>query len=68
MFELIDSRILGRLGPAKTILDVGCGDGRLVTFLAYRTRRKVVGLDISSEGFTKAYETATHRDIGELIE
>jgi len=68
MPELIDRRILRRLGSAESILDIGCGDGRLVTFLAHHTRRKVVGLDVSSQGFAKAYETAMSGHIAELVE
>ena len=52
MAELIDRRILRRLKSPESILDIGCGDGRLASFLAYRTRKRVVGLDISSQGFT----------------
>jgi cyclopropane fatty-acyl-phospholipid synthase-like methyltransferase len=68
MSEPIDCRILRRLGSAKSILDVGCGDGRLVAFLAYHTRRKVVGLDVSGQGFAKAYKTAARGHIAELVE
>jgi len=68
MVELIDRRILRHLKSAESILDVGCGEGRLATFLAYRTQRRVVGLDISSQGFAKAYKTAARRRIAELVE
>lgn len=63
MAELIDRRILCHLRSAESILDVGCGEGRLVTFLAHRTRRRVVGLDISSQGFATAYKTAARRRV-----
>lgn len=68
MAELIDRRILRHLRSAESILDVGCSEGRLATFLAHRTRKRVVGLDISSRGFAKAYETAARRRITELVE
>lgn len=64
----VDRRILRRLRSAKSILDVGCGDGRLTTLLAYRTRKRVVGLDISSQGFATAYKTAARRRVAELVE
>ena len=67
MAELIDRRILRELKSADSILDVGCSNGRLTTFLAYYTRKKVVGLDISSQGFTTAYETAARGQIAELV-
>lgn len=47
---------------------MGCGEGRLATFLAHGTRKRVVGLDISSQGFAKAYETAARRRVAELVE
>ena len=49
----IDQRILQRMGTAQKILDVGCGDGRLVNLLACQTQRRVVGLDISGHGFAE---------------
>ena len=42
---------------AESILDMCCGDGRLTTFLAYHTQRKVVGLDVSSRGSATARKT-----------
>ena len=54
MAELIDRRILRHLRSTESILDVGCGEGRLVTFLAHHTRKQVVGLDISSRRFASA--------------
>lgn len=68
MAEPIDRPILRQLQSAETILDVGCSSGRLTTFLAYHTRRKVVGLDISSRGFATAFETAARDQIADLVE
>ncbi len=69
MVELeVDRRILRWLRSAESVLDVGCGDGRLTTFLAYRTRKRVVGLDISSRDFAKVYKTAARRRVAELVE
>ena len=68
MAELIDRRVLRHLKSAEIILDVGCGEGRLATFRAYRTQKRVVGLDISSQGFATAYKTAARRRIAELVE
>lgn len=68
MAELIDRWILRHLRSAESILDVGCGDGRLAIFLAHRTRKRVVGLDISSRGFATAHETAARDQIAELVE
>ena len=68
MIEPIDWRILRRLESAASVLDVGCSDGRLTTFLAYHTRKKVVGLDLSSRGFATAYEGAARDRIAELVD
>jgi cyclopropane fatty-acyl-phospholipid synthase-like methyltransferase len=68
MAEPIDCRILRRLESAESILDVGCSDGRLTTFLAYHTRRKVVGLDLSSRGFATAHGRAARDRVAELVE
>ena len=68
MAELIDRQILRHLGSAESILDIGCGDGRLATFLAYHTQRKVMGLDISTRRFATARKTAARERIAELVE
>lgn len=62
----IDNRLLEVLGSAKFILDVGCGDGRLLNDLAYQGHRWVLGLDISDHGFTQARKT--HHHLVECIE
>jgi ubiquinone/menaquinone biosynthesis C-methylase UbiE len=64
----IDQRILQRLGAAQKILDVGCGDGRLVNLLAHQTQRWVVGLDISSHGFVEARQVAGRISVPHLVQ
>jgi len=49
-------------------LDVGCGDGSLVNFLADATKKKVIGLDISDYGFKKAFKDAKKTDVPDLVE
>ena len=67
MAEAIDHEILRQLGSAESIRDIGCSDGRLTTFLTYHTRKRVVGLDISGQGFTEAYGRAARSRITELV-
>jgi len=55
-------RIFQKIGTCEPILDVGCGSGKLVNFLAQKTGKQVIGVDISQEGFAEAYRTA--REIG----
>ncbi len=66
--EEIDRRIVLRLGAAQDVLDVGCGDGRLVNFLARQTHKRVVGLDISNHGFARARKAAEQTAIPHLVE
>ena len=68
MDEPFDRRMLQQLESAESILEVGCGDGRLTRLLAYHTRKKVTGLDISSRGFSTAYESAEREGVGALVE
>ncbi|MFQ5875367.1 MAG: class I SAM-dependent methyltransferase [Dehalococcoidia bacterium] len=63
-----DRRIAQRLGHAQTILDVGCGDGRLTWYLALETRRQVIGLDLSDAGFSKAKKLASKAGVGQLVQ
>jgi ubiquinone/menaquinone biosynthesis C-methylase UbiE len=64
----VDRRILQRLGTMQDILDVGCGNGRLVNFLARQTQKRVVGLDISNHGFAQARKEADQTAIPHLME
>ncbi len=64
----VDQRILQRLGTAQNILDVGCGDGRLVNLIACQTRGRVVGLDLSGHGFAEARQEADQATIPHLVE
>jgi len=64
----LDRRILQRLGAARDIMDVGCGEGRLVNFLARQTQKRVVGLDISDHGFAQARREANQAGIPHLVE
>ncbi len=50
------------------ILDVGCGDGRLVNFLAVKLGKRVFGVDISDSRFEKAKKEAELKDISHLVE
>lgn len=59
--------ILGKLRGANKVLDVGCGDGGLVNFLAKQTRKEVVGLDISDSGFDKALTKASSHGVSNLV-
>src|SRR3990167_5648882 len=57
-----------KLNDVDTILDIGCGDGFLVSCLAKKLNRKVIGLDISTEGFTKAHNQCKKFNVCNLIE
>lgn len=59
--------ILKELSGANNILDVGCGEGDLVNFLAKAMKRRIVGLDISNSGFNKAMGTAAKSGIPHLV-
>lgn len=59
--------MLQKLGDVEKVLDVGCGEGKLVTFVAKRKKQKIIGVDISELGFHKAREEATKVGISHLI-
>ncbi|MDP2932338.1 MAG: class I SAM-dependent methyltransferase [Chloroflexota bacterium] len=63
----IDHRIVSKLGDARAILDVGCGDGRLTWYLAQETSREIIGIDLSRSGFRKAKEQAHQAGVGHLV-
>ena len=45
--------IARRLGKVESILDVGCGDGTLVRFLAEHVAREAIGVDIAGSIFSE---------------
>jgi len=58
--EELDQRILTILTPYNHILDIGCGDGRLVNALINQKGRRIIGLDSSDHGFAEAKMIAHH--------
>ena len=60
-------RIYEKLNGVGTILDVGCDAGNLVTCLAKKTKKKVVGLDVSPDGFNKAKRKAKRGGVSSMI-
>lgn len=59
--------IFQKLRGVNSVLDVGCGDGHLVNFLAKRTGKEIIGLDISNSGFRKATKKATQSGVPGLV-
>ena len=64
----IDHRILDLLRSVKHILDLGCGEGRLINALVRQNHRWVVGLDISNHGFSQAKQNARQAVSHHLVE
>lgn len=48
---LIDPNLHTDVGPHTLILDMGCGDGRVLTATALLRRSRGVGVDISEVGW-----------------
>lgn len=48
--------IYEKIGKVEKVLDIGCGEGYLVNCLAKQINRKVLGFDISNQGFIRAHE------------
>lgn len=64
----ICNKIYEDVGNVKNLLDIGCGEGYLVNFLAKKINSKIIGLDISNEGFNKAHKLCEHYNTCHLIE
>ncbi len=60
-------KICQRLEGTKNVLDIGCGDGTLDVYLAKEGRIKIVGLDISPNGFGHAKKKALQDGVGGLV-
>ncbi len=56
------------MNGVDSILDIGCGEGFLVSCLAKKLNKKIIGLDISQEGFDKAHSRCKRYDVCHLIE
>ena len=63
----IHQRIAEAVSDAVPILDIACGDGRLINFIASRFGCKTYGVDISVSHLTKAWEKAAARGISHLV-
>lgn len=62
--EIISKQMNG----VDSILDIGCGEGFLVSCLAKKLNKKIIGLDISPEGFAKAHRKCKRLDVYHLSE
>ena len=51
--RLVDS---GLIGKENTVLDYGCGKGRVDFFLAYRTKAKTIGIEYDERIYAAALE------------
>lgn len=56
--EEIQEKITHTLGEVESVLDVGCGSGALVRFLAENIAQEAVGIDIRSDGFHEKIKSA----------
>ncbi|MGE0201810.1 MAG: class I SAM-dependent methyltransferase [Candidatus Melainabacteria bacterium] len=59
--------IVNKLGPAQTVLDVGCGTARLGIPLA-KAGHQVTGVDFSKDMLAKATELVSQAGVGERCE
>lgn len=64
----IYGKIARKIQHVAPILDVGCGDGRLVNFLALKLGKKIFGVDVSDIGFEKARREAELRGVSYMVE
>ena len=68
--QYLDSEIrhvISRMGPDDTVLELGCGYGRVAFELA-KAARRVVGIDTARESLELARELASERSNCEFIE
>lgn len=64
----IYKHVFKKVNASDKIIDIGCGNGEFVNFLARKTGRRIVGMDISDEGFEKAEKRAEKGRISHLVE
>ena len=67
--SLIDPLLeFGRVGADDCVLDIGCGDGRVVVEAAERTGCRAIGVERSAALVARARERADERGVGDLVE
>ena len=60
--------IAQRLNGAKRVLEIGCGDCRLVNFLVRHTGCEAIGVDISDADFTKGRREGRRLHVSYLVD
>ena len=63
----IHKRIAEAVADAVPVLDIACGDGRLIDFIASGSGCKTYGVDISVSHLAEAWEKAKARGISHLV-
>ena len=70
-YNKLESKIYRKIAQTlqclTPILDVGCGDGRLVNFLALKLGKKIFGIDISDTGFEYARREAKLKNSSRMV-
>ena len=71
IYDKIESKlyelIIQRVKWANLIVDIGCGECKLVNILAKRTRSKIFGVDINDSGFANGISEAQDLGVSERI-
>ncbi len=72
IYDRIEDRlyetIVQRVKPSKWVLDVGCGDCKLVNTLAEKAGCRVIGVDIDDSGFGTGLKVAQELHVSERID
>lgn len=66
--QKICNLVFSKIKKSDNLLDIGCGEGYLCNCLAQRLQKPVVGIDISSKGFSKAHTICKKFNTCNLIE
>ena len=71
-YDKLEPKIYGKIAQTirrvSPILDIGCGDGRLVNFLALKLGKKIFGVDLSDTGFKEARRKAKLKNVSGMVE
>ena len=70
VYDDLEPKIHRRIAEAVAdapVLDIACGDGRLINFIASGSGYKTYGIDISVSHLTEAWEKAAARGISHFV-